>query len=321
LNFDTKSVFVVDNLTIRETPKSRTKRILPHLLAFDIETQRMVWGIKLEKPIAHYYNPQKYGEHMTLQFEDSNEVSFIHAITGEITATVSLPYKVEDGRDFHLSPEGFCYQLVGLHDNRRIVSGRIVNWTWQPTFESAIESGALTVLSTHAAIYDKYIKKQLILFGPTGASVVFERCLSFHGKGDKLYVVQRGPEKECILSVITLINDGGVISEEVKTVHFVSSRPSFLGVSENGICILLERNGNPIFVNPLTSQVVKSVHQIVSYAQYIVNGETGDLWSWDTLSSELYKINGDQIIPMGKIKAGESTRFIHITSNGRLFIL
>jgi hypothetical protein len=316
LKFDHENVFVFENMLIGVQGRGRK---IPHLVAFDKNTGKLIWGIKLERSAPPFF-PWRCGEHLVLQLKKSNEFCFIDAKTGEITARVSLPGQFRPWEDLHLSPDGFCYLRVGDSSDKKLVGGKIVDGSWQPTFERKIQMGALRPLSTHAGMYEQ-IEEQLTLFAPTGASTVFNNCLSFYAKGDKLYLVQRGPNKECILSVRTLTNDDRVVSQEAQTVQVASFEPYIKEVCENGLCILFGRDGNPIFVNPLTSEVVKSPHKIESYAQSIVNKETGDLWSWDTLSSELFKINGNQITPMGTIKAGETTKFIHLTSDGRLFIL
>ena len=315
LKFDHKNVFFFENMLIGV---QGTGRKIPHLLAFDKDTEKMIWGMKLEKTTPPFF-PWRFGEYLVLQLQKSNEFCFIHAKTGEITARVSLPGQFRPWEDLHLSPEGFCYIRVGDSSDKKLVGGKIVDGSWQPIFERKIQMGALRPLSTHASIYEQ-IEEQLTLFASTGASTVFHHCLSFYAKGDKLYLVQRGPNKECILSVRTLLNDDRVVSEEVQTVQVAAFEPYIKEVCENGLCVLLGRDDHPIFVNLLTSQVVKSPHKIVVYAKCIMNEKTGDLWSWDCLSKKLFKINGDRIDLMGQIHGDETTKLIHIDSNERLFI-
>ncbi len=158
---DMRKVFVHGSLMIGAYDSRSTyggKGVPPHLLAYDMNTEKMVWGIPLtpilsEDPSLNTnatpvlfgfprmgpagYSLKRVGELLSLQFEKEKTLHFIHPETGEYNFTLELPKAPTDRYIlvFILAQKGFAYQMVCKDEDRILIGGRIVDKRWNSTFE------------------------------------------------------------------------------------------------------------------------------------------------------------------------------------------
>jgi hypothetical protein len=75
----------------------------------------------------------------------------------------------------------------------------------------------------------------------------------------------------------------------------------------------------PIFVDMNTHEITYSQHKIPSYGTSFINTATGDVWTWDPISQQIWKVSSTDISFMGSV--GSAT-FVHVDpSSGHLYFM
>lgn len=314
------------------------KGVPPHLLAYDMITEKMVWGLSLSPEVLD--NPALYpsggsmtyglprmgpaeyaldrvGQFISLQFKGDKKVSLYNPITGELDSTIETPEASKDPYDeLHISSAGIAYQMIKKKGNRTLIGGKIVDNQWNKTFEVETPGGFFKAYSTHCG-FENFVRKTLILMGPTGDQVAFNDCLNAMGHEDKFYTIEKDPEHkgQCLLNVRTLKFNQEVVSEVEKTIPLNTSHAKFGKFCENGQLILLNGNNSetsPIFIDFERGEVTYSDHKVPSYGELFINAQTAELWSWDQIKQKIWKVSSSDVQEMGTLNSGRGTSLLHV---------
>lgn len=70
-----------------------------------------------------------------------------------------------------------------------------------------------------------------------------------------------------------------------------------------------------------THEVTYSQHQFPSYAGCVVNTDSGELWTWDETSKEIWKVSSTSITLMGSLESGRGTTLLHVDTADRLYFV
>jgi hypothetical protein len=323
------------------------KRIPPHLLAYDMNTEKMVWGIpltpiSLKAPLNASAAPMTFdplrmssagyflkrvGELLSLHFAGEKKLHFIHPETGEFDSTLELPEASINERDcLHVSPKGFAYQMLYKSQGRILIGGRIIDKRWNPSFEVATPDGMFCPFSTHCG-FQQNSKASLVLFGPTGDQATIEGCIAAKAQDDKLYSIEKDPvnKDKCLLKVRMLKDDSEVISGIEKSISLNVRQASFGKICQNGWVILFVDSFfddiSSIFVNLNSQEITYSSHKFSSDAEHVINADSGELWTWDQISHKIWKVSSANITLMGSMKSGRGTTLLHVDKADRLYFV
>lgn len=323
------------------------KGVPPHLLAYDMNTEKMVWGIpltplSLEDPSLNTnatpmtfgiprmgpagYSLKRVGELLSLQFAGEKTLLFIHPETGEFDSSLELPEASTDRYNcLHISPKGFGYQMVHKDRDRILIGGRIIDKRWNSSFEAKTPGGLFRPFSTHCGFQQDF-EDRLVLFGPTGDQITIEDCMTAEAQDDKLYSIEKDPvdKDKCLLKVRTLKGDSEVVSGVEKSIPLNLKNASFGKICQNGQLVLFSgrfSDTSPIFVDLHRQEVTYSQHKFPSYAKHVINPDLGELWTWDQISHKIWKISSTSITLMGSMESGRGTTLLHADKADRLYFV
>lgn len=325
LSFNDK-VFVYDSLIIGVY---KSGKMAPHLLAYNMNGENMVWGIPLTSGLSAAtsleYNLEKVGKYISLQFAGEKKVHFINSQTGNYDFAIELPaaFDPEDFEDngLHISSEGFAYQMVNKGEEFILIGGKIVDKKWNTSFESVSPPGLFQPLSTHCGFQKD---SHLVLVGPTGDQATIENCWKAQADGDKLYTIEIDPlSNKHLLRVRTLKVSSEVVSQVEKTVSLNVTNAFFGDFYRNDQLILFSEEKStrtPIFIDLNNQKVMYGQHGFSRYADYKVNKETGELWTWDEVSKKIWKIDPTKITLMGSMEGNRGTILLHVDKTDHLYI-
>ena len=347
---DMRKVFVHGSLMMGVYNTRTTyggKGVPPHLLAYDMNTEKMVWGIpltpiSLEDPSLNTsatlktfgiprmgppgYSLKRVGELLSLQFVGEKKLHFIHAETGEYDSTLDLPEASTDEYDrLHVSPKGFAYQMISRDQDRILIGGRIIDKRWNSSFEAKTPIGMFRPFSTHCGFQQDF-EDRLVLFGPTGDQVTIEGCMTAKAQDDKLYSIEKDPvdKDKCLLKVRTLKGDSEVVSGIEKSISLNVKEVSFGKICQSGQVILFAgrfSDTSPVFVNLNSQEVTYSPHKFPSDAGHVVNADSGELWTWDQISHKIWKVSSANITLMGSMESSRDTTLLHADKADRLYFV
>lgn len=329
-----RQVFLCDDLIIgvlrRRVVWSAGKTIPSYLLAYNKQSEKLIWGIPVtqtphrifemsETEMEAKYYLQKVGEYIILLFKEKREAFFIYSKNGCISFTVTLSYEVEED-NVYFAPCGFGYQVTrkGL-----LVGGRILDGEWHPSYEMNTPDGFVIPLSTHIGFHNKFEDNQLVIVGPTGAHMIIKNCLSIREYDNNLYLVEEHVDlkHKCILTIRTLTQDESVFSEIEKRIVLDTNEAKIEALCNNKQLILTANSGiSLIFVNLNTDEVIYSKFVFPELEKHIINTKLGEIWCWDMLSKEIWKISLYEIIPMGILDSGRGTTLLHVDQDDLYFV-
>ncbi|MEC7838592.1 MAG: hypothetical protein VX777_00980 [Chlamydiota bacterium] len=349
LRFNTmRETFVRDDLIMgiyEERTRFQGEKIVPHLLAYNMRSEKMVWEIPLVSSATDFfplnsseavqnfedpegedtdYSLKQIGKEITLQFVGQKNIHFIDTASGKIKNTIELPYKKLHLFDsVHLTPKDFGFQMIYSGENRKLIGGKITNSKLTPDFEVETPSGHFQTLSTHVGFYNVF-NNTLVIFSSTGQSVSIE-CLSAKAYENKLYLIETDPTKNgtCRLTVRTLTEDDHIVTapEQIISLNIESASIAYLCDHKQMILFQGCFSKKPIFVNLDSEEIVYSQHAIESFAEKIVNTTKGELWSWDRLSKKIWKISSTESVAMGTLESGRGTTLLHVDEDDHLYFV
>lgn len=292
----------------------------PHLLAYDMNTEKMVWGI----PLGPRYTLQKVGELLTLQFEGEKKLHFIHPETGEFDSILELPKAPTDDCDgLHISPEGFVY--IYQHQDEVLIGGKIIDKRWNPSFEAKASVGEFRPFSTHSGVQQYCPEDRLVLFGPTGNQVIIKGSVKAEAHDDKLYLIEKDPthKDKCLVTIRTLKLDNEVVSGVEKSISLNVKEAFFGKICPNGQVVLFSGSDysgfSPIFVDLHRQEVIYSQHKVHSYQNYNIITDSGELWNWDDQSKEIWKVSSTSTTLMGSLEGSRDMTLLHVDQADRLY--
>lgn len=350
LAFHKETVFVHNEIMIGTMRPEGSIGAPPHLVAFNMKTEKMVWCIPLvrgnpltpktpgdlsldssQPPFNKFpgmkaeYCLNRVGDDIIFQFIGEKKVHFIKPDTGEINSVLTLPHIHNDKFDhIHLTPDGFGYQMIVRFLFRRtLVGGKIIDSKLNSSFTVKTPTGYFLPLSTHVGFLHD-LEKKLVVFGPSGAQVTIENCLSAQGIGDKLYLIEKDPNQKnkCSLTIRTMTDNEKGVSDVEKRIVLNAKEADFGSLCDNGQLILFERKGvqiSPIFVDLSKEEVVYSRHKAPCYAKQVINTASGEIWSWDQISKKIWKISSDEITLMGLLESDRGTNLLYVDRNDHLY--
>lgn len=326
LSFSLRKVVVEGSLMMGVYDK-RTG-LPPYLLAYDMNTEKLVWGIPLTPATSGTpagYFLKRVGERTTLQFVGEKTLHFIHPETGDFDSTLELPEAFTNMCDrLHIGPQGFGYQMVYKDRGRILIGGRMIDKRWHSSFEVKTPSGIFHSFSTHCGF--QQIENRLVLFGPTGDQITIEGCIVAEAQDDKLYSIEKDPvnKDKCLLRVRTLKSDNEVVSGVEKSIPLNLEDASFGKVCQNGQLILFSQRASdtlPIFVDLHKQEVTYSEHKFPCYGSHVVNADAGELWTWDPVSYKIWKVSSTNVTLMGSMESSPGTTFLHVDKANRLYFV
>jgi len=287
-----------------------------------------------------YYIEQVLGtDLLSVRFEKEQQIYFLSMAMGLQIATMTLPEVMLDwSDDLHITSHRIGYQLVyprGENNKRRLLGGSIGNnfQEWKTTFETETPRGSFKKLSTHCGFHDEF-KHTLVLYAPTGHFATLTECIKVFANKKTLFTIESIPNRtdSCLLVLRNLLDNhstavstSSVVSEATKTIELPVQRASFGKLCQNDQYLVLfadAYHGSPIFVDLVRGTVVQSHHSIQSYGSYVVNTE-GDIWTWDPVTKQIWKItiaDHSRAILMGTLESGRGTSFLHAEGDVLYFV-
>lgn len=346
---DVKEVFVFGSIIIG-VYNSYKEGVLPHLLAYKIKTEELVWEIPLTpillddsslninatpKMDIPRMGPEEYtlksvGKLLSLQFTGKKKLYFINPETGEIDSTLKLPEAFKnEGNRLHISEKGFAYQMIREGLDSILIGGEIINQSWKSSFEPKNLGivGLFRPLSTHCGFQQE---SSLILLGPIGDQVIIKDCMAAEAQEDRLYSIEKDSiyPNICRLTTRTLKTDNNVASSVEKSILINVKAASFGKICPNGQVVLFSGNHSetsPIFVDLNTGKITYSQHKFSLYhykspscAKYIITN-TGELLTRDERSEKIWKVSQNKIECIGSMKSDEATHLAHIDDDGNIY--
>ncbi len=345
-----RKVFVEQGLMIgiyETRVTSNGHEILPYLLAYDLKTEQLVWEVPLNKTFlnapssrtkvtfqkqdcseksSNDYRLKRVGKNLSIQFSQEKELYLIDPKTGNLQSSMELPGILNDTYDFlHITPEGFAYQLNKIKQGYQLIGGKIVDHQWSSLFESDNPHGFFRPLSTHCG-FQHPDKDELILFGPTGHSVTISGCRRAKAQQDKLYSIEKDPsdQDKCLLTIRTLKIDHEVVSPIENSIQLEVKNAAFGDFCQNGQLILFVGDWLallPVFIDLKSQQVTYSPHQFPDHAKRLINTDSGELWTWDQLSNNVWKVSATAITEMGVLESGRGTTLLHVDTEDHLYFV
>lgn len=307
------------------------KGIPPHLLAYDMNTEKIVWGIPLISNLPRS-GPREYllkrvGELISLQFAGEKKLHFIHPETGEFDSILEFPEDPTHQYDeLHVGPKGFVYQFIHKGSDSTLIGGRFIDKQWRPSFEAKAPKGWFYGFSTHCG-FTNLLKKTLVLFGPTGDQVTIEGCLEVIAEEDTLYSIEKDPvdKDKCLLKVRTLKADTEVVSGVEKSISLNVKEASFCKICKNGQVILFagrSSHKSPVFVTLDSQEVTYSPYKFLpELKNHVVNTDSGELWILDKVSTKIWKVSSANITTMGSWERGGNMILVHADKADRLYFI
>jgi hypothetical protein len=316
---------------VYEPSKSDGCKVLPpFLLAFDLNTQKMVWGMPVRSPtesVLKEYSLKKAGKYLSLQFYGEKFLHFFHPETGEYAFCLDLPpgASSQGGDWFHITPNDDGYQIVNTKQIWRLIGGKITNQNWVPGFVIKMPPGFFRPLSTHCGFLEVF-ENELVLCGPTGDRATIPNCIEVEAQNDLLYTIEKHPSQadKCLLTIRTLKCNHEVVSDVKESILLKVENASFGKICTNGRFILFSKTLagiSPIFVDLNTQIVTYSPHRFPANAARVMNADLGELWVWDPRSKEIGKISSAGKTVMGSFSASSATSLVHIDSANRLYFV
>jgi len=335
-------VFISDSLMIG-TYDPRDPTVPSYLLAFDMNTKKMVWGLPLLPPSANApsintemddipritdedYHIERVGNYLSLQFKGDAVVRLIHLATGEPYSSLKIPeISIGDSNFLHISPQGFTYHITKQGKDHILVGGQVTGDQWSPSFEFKAPNARFLPCSTHCGFEFFDMDNPLVLFGPMGDQVSIPDCIMAAQAHDgQLYTIEKDSAHEdtCLLNIRTLKTEHEVISPIETSISLNVHRASFGKLCHNGQLILFSqgcRSTVPIFVDLIQQQVTYG-DPFYFDSQYAINADSGEIWIWDEISTKIKKISSTNTVEMGTMKGTRSTRLIHVDKGDHLYI-
>jgi hypothetical protein len=302
-----------------------------HLLAYDMSTEKMVWAVPIidnawNTKKSEAYNLKQIGQYVSIQFLREKTLHLIHLETGEYSHALQFPMESTGEKDrFYVSKEGFAYQIVHEDGNYVLAGGKIVDEKWDVFFKAKNGSGSFRSLSTHCGFLQTQPgASQLVLFDPKGSVVSLLGCMSTKAFGDKLYTIDKDPmnNDRCRLTIRTLKTDGTVLSDIETSLVLDVKKAAVIEICGNGQVILFSRGVLtfcPIFVDLNTGQITYSDYSFFTHAKYITDPHSGDLWTWDERSQEVWKVSRTDAVLMGHLQGNQETSLLHVDAAGYLY--
>lgn len=355
LNFkNSKTVFVFGSVMVGIYDPgtcTKDKPFPPHLLAYDMITEKIIWGIPLtstppDDPSLYFkgssmlfngshsilfreekktvdYKVNKVGEFLSVSFENEKNVRIINPKTGELEFTFQLPEKAKIDPFHHISQEGFVYQIKSESsgEGRTLTAGTIAAKEWHPLFKITTPlDGKFISLSTHCGFIGTNFT-DLALFGPTGEHVIIQNCMSAKAFGNKLYTIERDCEQKdyCLLAIRTLKIEGGVVSDAEKKIIIYNKKAFVAGICETGEVILISGSDSPIFVDLNSKKVTYSEQKLSAYSTYAIDTQSGEFWGWGReLGDHIWKITAAGATLMGSMSYHRGINFLY-AKEGKLY--
>ncbi|MDR3624397.1 MAG: hypothetical protein P4L16_04570 [Chlamydiales bacterium] len=342
VNFCKNEVFVHGSLMIGVYKPGNIVNSCLYLLAYNRNTEKMVWGIPLSSSslgedlpgtfsdcCPRGYHLKHIGEQIFLCFQGSKKVHLIHVETGEVSSILEMP-EAFDARSvscFHISQD-FAYQVVDRGQNWVLLGGKIVNNCCERGFEIIKPRGEFRLYATHVGFYSAHEKK-LVLVNSTGSFAVIENCLAALARDNKLYSLEKSPHyseenKHCILRVRTLKDSDDVLSDVEREISDTIRASCFGSFCENGQLILFLREQedfSPVFIDLESGSVTYSRRKVPSYDRTCIDERRGTVWYWDQEFQKLRKISSVGITTMGILKGSGSTTLLHVDESEHLYYM
>jgi len=311
-----------------------------HLLAYDIRTEKMRWGIPLLEGKRPYID--LVGESLFIRYNGTKDVHIVDADTGTITSTLELPYAITDesSGDVHFGRSSisppltfFCYLLVTGYQTGDFFCGEVSDGKprWMPP--SKPPCGEFRPLGTYCAFQDDF-ERAFIICSPKDGQTTLTNCVAAMAYQDTLYTIEKQSvtDTHCYLMARTLDAESkNFVSPFHKSIRLNVPEASFAKQCQHNekpqVIILFAEAGShscPIFVNMNSENVIYSSHAVQCYGTYVI-GTMGDLWTWDAIHKTIWRIlhtDRNVVMPMGTLTSGRGTLFLHADDDiGRVYFV
>ncbi len=270
------------------------------------------------------------GNDIALQFTGEKKVNLIDLATGKFRAVCEMPRRPRYEEEFpSITPSGITYEIVCNERKRALISGKISDGQWNKSFDFEIRhSGAnekFIQFSSHCGLFTQS-QNRLILFNPGGASTTIENCLAVESRDDKLYVIEKNSanQNQCFLTVRTLKETPEVVSDVEKSILLDKNQVFFGNLCNNGQWILFRKDklySYPVFVDLTTETVTHSEYCLFPASEYVINTESGELWTWNPFSHEAWNVSSTGTKPMQPLEKPPANVFSYVDPKKRLYLV
>lgn len=262
------------------------------------------------------------GPSLSLQVVGEKYLFLINPETGAIK-TLILPEVSNDIEDrLHIGPNEFAYCIVKKGRNKFLFGGKIINSEFEAIFKYQPPQGTFIACGTHCGFHDESTYT-FVLVGTRGEQISIENCLAVQVYGNQLYTIEKDSinKDKCLLCIRTLKSNKEVVTSIETTIALNVKKATFGQFCQNGQLVLLlgDRFANSaIFINLQNQTAIYSQH---SFSEYIINSRNGEIWTWDHMTSGLWKISDSKETSMGQLNGGLGTKFLHLDEQDLLYFI
>lgn len=301
----------VSTVTLPEIPQNKYDffYISPKGYAYQVlnkENNQYLIGGYLTK------NPNEANEHKDNSLHrESICTRFFNAFASVLNHSGASEVSHETKTEFNSNPLSFY-------------SEEIPKLSWKTTFFFNAPGLQFIPLSTHFGFESLMFEQKIVIFGPSGDQVTLENCVDVLVNDNKLFSLelpineeeakegsQRKSKKsdKIYLVIRSLLEDHQVISQQERKI-LIHTNNQISSYSLKEICknnqIILFGSGNdkyPIFVDLNTEQIIYSDHKFESFAKYFINSDTAELWTWDEVHKQVYKVSSQGTQALGQLNS------------------
>ncbi len=349
LSFTGSQTLVAGSLIIgsyTEKTSFNGKTVPPHLLAFDRNTEQLVWGVPLvsfptpPEPLNRQgrlsnipsLSPRLYRissidqDYCAIRFQGETKVRILSTKDGSTLTEFHCPEAFHSLSSLHVAidPNGlFVYQLVqSKNSGWHLIGGRVKKGKFDTCFDVPVPSGLLMPLGIHCAVRSlKNGSNDLMVVSPSGHQVMLNQADSAVAYKNQLYRLENANSDAA--ETLLRVHDLSKIDLPItSTLAIKDSGLRIKAVCENGILVLLASDG-PIFVDLVSSQITYGAKtSLIGYEKMHVDPVSADVWVYDEVSNEVWKFSGTEKRLMGKIPgAGRGTSLLHTDDKGTLLFV
>lgn len=322
LNFNTHHAIMKHGSLLIGVYRQESGDRTSYLLAYDIKTQKMVWGQEI--PEGSYVDGQMQKQLICHQMSplgiiqllsNDKNVNILDPATGKLKLSFTLP---EDPRNpnsrlfakIKITPSGFCY-FPGIDT---LYGAKINEGKWEQSF--AIKK----TFGNHSSSFGGnfalfHCMHERTLVDTNGIKYAVADDTELQEKNGKLYVRENNT-----LSVWANVESYIQKQSAIKTVN-LPCRTILKAVTNDEMCILESYIGSDyFFVDIDAKEVTKVPRKTLLTEERYIDPKTNAIWVWDAITKDLWRLTKTECIKMGTLEASERTQFVHAEGEKLYFV-
>lgn len=322
LNFDgSRDVVIFENLMIGVI-KDGSQGLI-HLIAFDMNTSKLVWGVPIRKenrwmelqPLCPFGIP--------IINEKSKLLMFLDPKTGEKSLELTLPEAIEPrgdyqpGSDLHILPSGFLYYSSHTVDGWFLFGGQVAEGKFSNKFKLDRPGGICLPLGENLSFQN--FDSTCTIVAPNGKPKVvpyaelhlFKNNLYATAKNE-IFVLAHKNEPE-----FEIVGQKSIF--KFPTEHHEGFNIKILQICENGVAFC-KFAGRHAFVD-LERGTHAFLEGLPSNCASFVDREKGSVWSWNERDKQVKKHTMEGTKPLGLMDAARGVSLLHVDKSDRLYMV